>query len=403
MAEHISIPVCHIFNCSLRDGIFPRAWRAAKVIPIIKDNKNAFNGSNCRPISILPVLSKILERIVFDQILIYFTSNRIDSIYQHAYKRGHSTATALSQMTEEWLSHMDNRKIIGAVLIDFSTAFDLIDHKVLLAKLCAYGFKLNTMGWVKSYLYSRMQCIYFNGNFSSSRYLECGIPQGSCLGPLLFSIFTNGLPLVLNRATMTMYADDSTVHAAADSYSELNGLLQKELDSVSVWVEHNRLALNITKTICIAFSSNSILRRNHHLSLYIKNTALEQVRKVKLFGLTIDEKLSWSTHIDNIVVKMGRAISVIKRCAMYLNNHTMKLVTQALVLPHLDYCSVVWSCASNKDIHKLQLVQNRAARLVLGCPFRTNVKSMHSKLQWLTVDNRLSCNLLTFFYSLFPK
>lgn len=315
MAEHISVPVCHIFNCSLRNGIFPQVWRAAKVISIIKNNKNAFNGSNCRPISILPVLSKILERIVFDQILTYFITNRLDSIYQHAYKTGHSTATALSQMTEEWLSHLDNRKIIGAVLIDFSAAFDVIDQKLLLAKLCAYGFNINAMGWVKSYLHSRMQCVYFNGNFSSLKHLECGIPQRSCLGPLLFSIFTNDLPLALNRATMTMYADESTVHAAVDSYSELNSLLQKELDSVSEWIESNRLALNITKikllpsalTPCLGgIIISPYTSRTQLLSKLIKSNSCSSLRHESTL-LLVESMIIWEKLQNAVSCLLSRS------------------------------------------------------------------------------------------------
>lgn len=401
MAEYIALPVCHILNCSIREGVFPHAWRVAKVIPIIKDSKSAFNGSNCRPISILPVLSKILERIIFDQILTYFTKNGLDSKHQHAYKAGHSTATALAHMTDDWLGHIDNKKIVGAVLIDFSSAFDVIDHKLLLSKLCAYGFNANATNWLKSYLFSRRQCVYFNGHFSAVKHLECGIPQGSCLGPLLFSIFTNDLPLALNEASMTMYADDSTVYAASNSHSELNILLQHELDLVIEWVDRNRLSLNIAKTKCIALGSHATVKRQNTLTLSIKHTAIEQVYKVKLLGLNIDEKLSWSNHIDDVAMRMGRAVSVINRCSYYMNDHTIKLVIQALVLSHIDYCSIVWSSAPKSVIQKLQFVQNRAARLVLGCPYRANVKYMHSRLQWLTVENRLFYNLLTFFHKMY--
>lgn len=132
----------------------------------------------------------------------------------------------------------------------------------------------------------------------------------------------------------------------------------------------------------------------------MKQTALQQVKKLKLLGLHIEENLSWATHVNNVAVKMGRAISVIKRCSFYLNDHTKRLVTQALVLSHLDYSSIIWSHAPKNLLNRLQLVQNRAARLVLGCPYRANVYKMHSKLHWMMVDKRQQYNLLTFFYKM---
>lgn len=403
IAEYICAPVCHIFNLSLRDGIFPQDWRAAKIIPISKNSRASFCGANSRPISILPTLSKLLERIVFDQILHYFSANELDTVHQHAYKQSHSTCTALTEMTDDWLYQIDQKNLVGGVTLDFSAAFDVIDHVLFLGKLCAYGFDDTSVGWISSYLSNRTQRVIFNGTLSTVRRVICGVPQGSCLGPLLFSIFTNDLPLVLNNTSITLYADDSTLYAANSNLSILNSTLQNELDSIFNWVENNKLILNVTKTKCIVFGSEHALREDLPLTLFINNIALEQVKEVKLLGVILDDQLSWTHHVSNIVSKMGREVSVIKRCASFLDKHSIKQVTQALVLSHLDYCSIVWSSAIKTDIQKLQRVQNRAARMVLGCPFRANVHGMHVNLGWMKVEDRFSFNLLVFYQKVYTQ
>lgn len=201
IADYITAPVSHIFNLSLQEGVFPQEWKTAKIIPIAKDSRSSFCGTNSRPISILPVLSKILEKIAFKQIQNYFCTNQLDSEFQHAYKKNHSTCTALVQMTDDWLRQIDDKNIVGAVLLDFSAAFDVIDHELLLGKLFTYGFGNNAIKWVRSYLSDRSQCVFFNGALSGLKSVVCGLPQGSCLGPLLFSVFTNDLPLALNKAS----------------------------------------------------------------------------------------------------------------------------------------------------------------------------------------------------------
>ena len=136
------------------------------------------------------MLSKVLERVVHDQIFHYVTINNIVSTAQHAYRPNHSTTTALVKMTDDWLSAMDKGELVGVVYIDFSAAFDLVDHCILLAKLKSYGFQPGVLAWFESYLQSRTQVVYINGQFSEPLGLECGVPQGSCLGPLLFTLYT---------------------------------------------------------------------------------------------------------------------------------------------------------------------------------------------------------------------
>uniref|UniRef100_A0A4W5P3U4 Reverse transcriptase domain-containing protein n=1 Tax=Hucho hucho TaxID=62062 RepID=A0A4W5P3U4_9TELE len=300
-------------------------------------------------------------------------------------------------MTDDWLKSMDDGKLVGAVLLDFSAAFDVIDHELLLGKLKCYGFKDAALSWMESYLSRRRQKVFFNGSFSNSKDIHCGVPQGSCLGPLLYSIFTNDLPSVMNKARVVMYADDSTIYSAASECNELTNVLSSELRMVSEWVDMNKLVLNISKTKCIVFGSRYMLADDPLLNLAINRIHVEQVKKTKLLGVILDTALSWSEHIDNIVIKMGKGIAVTRKCSEYVTSSTLNQVIQSLVFSHLEYCPAIWSSAAKKDIKKLQMAQNRAARLSLHCSNRMNIIKMHQNLSWLHVKNKLLSSLLIFF------
>lgn len=220
--DYVCGPLCQILNACLMKGVFPTIWKEGKIIPLPKDGRLALTGKNSRPITILPVLSKLMERIVHSQVKEYFESNGLNTDVHNAYRQNHSTCSALTVMTDDWLKERDNLKMTGAVLLDFSAAFDVIDHNLLIGKLECYGFSPTAIDFMKSYLTCRTQRVYYTGSWSHSKVLNCGVPQGSCLGPLLYAIFTNDLPSVLCKATVQMYADDSILHYAAKTVSELD-------------------------------------------------------------------------------------------------------------------------------------------------------------------------------------
>ncbi len=252
-AIHISTTVCHLFNACLSSGICPKLWKEGQILPIIKNPKFPLEGQNSRPITILSILSKLLEKIVFKQIQDYFTINNLMDNAQHGYRGGHSTCTALVKMTDDLLMGIDKSLLSGAILLDFTSAFDLIDHKLLIDKLRCYGFGSMAVSWFESYSGNRTQRVYLNGTLSNSKSLSCGVPQGSCLGPLLFSIFTNDLPLVTHKSILVLYADDTTLYYSASTIGELHSVLSKDMNAVSDWVISNRLVLIILKTKSVVF------------------------------------------------------------------------------------------------------------------------------------------------------
>ena len=202
---------------------------------------------------------------------------------------------------------------------------------------------------------------------------------------------------------MGIYADDTTMYASSESIKHVNEVLQQELNLVSEWITENKLKLNVKKTKCMVVGSSYALRTDKTLSLSLQGSIIEQVKEMKLLGVTIDDKLSWSTQIRNIVVRMSNGIYAIRRSAHLLNYTTRKLVIQSLVLSNLDYCPVIWSSASKQEISKLQLVQNRAARLALRCSVRSSVDAMNARLSWMRVDERLACSLILFLNNVYSS
>lgn len=172
-----------------------------------------------------------------------------------------------------------------------------------------YGVSSNAMLWLQSYLENRRQTVFFNGSFSEEKPVFCGVPQGSFLGPLLYSIFTNDLPLATKNAKVTRYADDSTIYASKTSILELENILTEELNLIVEWITNNKLVLNVSKTKCIVFGTNRMLSDKPKLNLHVQDMLVEQVNEVKLLGIIVDNKLSWSAHIARVVSKMGRGLS----------------------------------------------------------------------------------------------
>ena len=210
-------------------------------------------------------------------------------------------------------------------------------------------------------------------------------------------------PFVKKNADLIMYADDSTLFCASPTSAELREKIQVELNNITKWVRMNKLVLNIAKTKSIVFGSRYALANADALNLLVDGISVEEVTKAKLLGVKLDNLLSWSDQIDHVVLKMGRGIAISRKCSAYVPSSVMSDVVRSLVLSHLEYCTVVWSSAAEKDIKKLQIAQNRAARLVLNCSFRTNVGVMHKQLSWLTVEVKFKYCLLMFMHNVIWK
>ena len=245
-SEIIALPLTLIYNSSLTAGVFPDVWKAARVTPIFKSGVRS-DVNNYRPISVLSIFARVLEKIVHDQLIDYFKEKQLLKHNQHAFRKLHSTVTSLIKSTDEWLSNIDSQKVNMTMFLDLKKAFDTVDHKILLEKLFKYGIQGKIISWFCSYLTERRQYCRIDGECSKPLRITCGIPQGSCLGPLLFIIYLNDFEECLEFSSASMYADDTHTTIASKDITELSQMMKEELENISEWMRVNKLSANPKK------------------------------------------------------------------------------------------------------------------------------------------------------------
>ena len=386
-----------MINMSLTTGFVPKGWKEARVIPIFKAGDMS-NPSNYRPISILSVVSKIIERAVHRQLSEYIDDNNILNSSQSGFRAKHSTSTALMKFVNNLSWNIENRQISGVAFIDLRKAFDTVDHNLLLGKLSAIGCSHECVEWFRSYLTDREQTVHFKGSKSHPLTVLMGVPQGSILGPLLFSIYVNTLPNCITDGYVDMYADDTTLTVSGNSVAEVEQKLSFALEELMVWINQNRLVLNTEKTCVMVIASRANLKKITSFNVSINGKVLKRVNVAKCLGILIDEELNWSKHVDKVTKVTQRNVSIIKRAKDYLPFSSLKMLYNALVLPHFDYCSSVWSNRYQEQTYKLQKVQKRAARIISNKGFETPSRELITNLKWMPIEKRFEFQRVTMMF-----
>ena len=358
----------------------------ANITPIQKNPRNN-NISNYRPISVLPVIAKVYESLVHKQLYSYLTTNAILHPCQSGFRPGHSTQDVLLKTVDDWRIALDRGEYVGAVLIDLSKAFDSIDHTLLLDKLQSYGIIGTEHKWFSSYLSGRQQRVCLDGSFSDWASISNGVPQGSILDPLLFLVFVNDLPTAVERCSVNLYADDTTIYFASKDPSHVQSALTSDLENIASWIDNNYLKMNVSKTQLMT------LRRKRSkppadISLQLRGNDITSHDSIKYLGITVDRDLNWKQHITDVRRKTLAAVATIRRARGYLPVKTRKLLYNALVLPHMDYCSVVWNSCSTNLSQTIERRQNYGMRVILDKPPRTPSAPLREQLNWRTLHQR---------------
>ena len=295
-------------------GVFPNDWKNARVSPLYKNSGKRNDPSNYRPISVIPVVAKVFDRIIYDQLYVHLTKYNLLSKHQSGFRSLHSTVTAPLEATDSWALNIDRGLINAVVFPDLKKAFATFDHEILLSKLRSYGIRGLALRLFRSYLVDRTQICQIDCSKPTPKFLNCGVPEGTILGLLLFLLYINDLPQCLNFSHPRMYADDTSITYAGQDLNEIDDYLKKDLKSVNTWLSSNKLTLNLTKT---EFLIITLRQRRVYLSdnpsLTINNFPIEQVSSTKSLGVSIDENLSWNTHIETVCKKISSALGLIKR------------------------------------------------------------------------------------------
>ncbi|KAG7306984.1 hypothetical protein JYU34_007107 [Plutella xylostella] len=353
LASSLAKPLHTIYNKSLATGSFPMAWKTAKVVPVSKGGDDTLINEY-RPISILTIFSKVFELLVYPHIHNHFRRHFSD--HQHGFMKSRSTCTNLVSFVEFLSEAIDEHRQVDVVYTDFSKAFDKVDHKNLIKKLSIYGIFGSLLLWLGSYLTDRNFYVVVNGFQSRNYSVTSGVPQGSHLGPILFNIFINDLPGLLQNSTPFLFADDLKLAKVIKSADE-SILLQNDLNVLNEWCKINGMFLNAKKCFYIRFTRNI----NEILSTYnIQSNTLLEVTTVRDLGVTLDKKLTFVPHIDHIVKKSNKALGfVLRNSKAFRNPNTKILLYNAFVRSVLEYCSVVWRPHYSTHIARIERIQKR--------------------------------------------
>ena len=388
-ADYIARPLSFLYNVSLRTAEIPTDFKIAKIIPLYKGG-NKLDINNYRPISLLPIPAKILERAVHAQLYKYFDENSLLSSIQSGFRPMHSTQTCVTDISEYILRNMNSGNITGAIFLDLRKAFDVISHTRLLKKLSMYGIRNFELEWFKSYITDRLHCVSIEGTLSKYLKVKSGVPQGSTLGPLMFSIFINDISnLILDESCkLSLYADDTAIFCTDKNIHDVQLKLQSQFGTITKWLQCNDLFLNSEKTKTMLFGSNRKLT-GKKLAIMYKNDILEHVKEFKYLGVVLDGSLNWTSHVDHVVKKISQAIGCIRRVKCYLTKEIMIDLFYSLVLPHIDFSCTVWGSCAQTNISRIQRLQNKYARMVLGMDLFTSASFLLSTLNWQSVKQRI--------------
>ena len=384
----IAFYITIIVNTSIVTNIYPMSWKYPHVIPAFKGGDSE-DISNYRPISLLPVISKVLEKIVSSQLTAYLETNNLLSKSQHGFRPKLSTETALLKICDRIYNNIDNKKISLLLLLDLSKAFDSVHHTILLEK--CQMLNIDTL-WFANYLENRFQSVKLENTISSPKSVNFGVPQGSVLGPILFNIYVNDLVTFLPDCFIIQYADDTQI-LLEGKIEDIEYLIKKAeeiLKLAKLYFLRNGLLLNEKKTQCIFIGSGYFINQiKDDIAINFNGNQLKPMDSVKNLGIYFDKFMSFESHIDHIHKKTMGVLIYLNRIKELFEPETRTIVVQSLALSLINYCFVVWGSASNVHLDKIQKVQNFAARIADGTARKfDHITPVLNKLGWMRVKDR---------------
>lgn len=394
-AYPISVYLYLIFSKSLDTGLLPDDWKVAHIVPIHKGETKK-DVVNYRPISLTSVSCKVIEHILYSEVIGHMIRNNLLINEQHGFRKGFSCTTQLVEFYHDLASDVDEGGQIDCIFLDFRKAFDTVSHSLLLNKLRMLNLDSAVLRWIENYLFQRRQCVVLNGKKSDYVDVTSGVPQGSVLGPLLFLIYINDISVGISSC-IRLFADDCVVYRKIKSSDDV-AQLQADLDRIQSWCSTWKMNLNHKKCVNLCFTKK---RKQIESQYFINNNPITKELTYKYLGVILSSDCSWNAHIEEVVLKAGRAMNFIQRNLKCSQPNLKTTAYLTCVRPILEYACAVWDPAQKTLIDKLEKIQNRAARFVLGRYGRKeSCTEMKKMLNWEPLSVRREKLRLKFLYSI---
>ena len=378
-----------LYNLSVRTSQIPACWKDAIILPLVKPGKSADDATGYRPISLLSPVVKVLERCLLPTI----TASLPPSPIQHGFRSQHLTVTALLPIVNCAVNNINQNKLhrSAAVAVDISKAFDTVDHWLLIKKILNTNLNVNAKRWLATYLRGRTASVLYQGVSSKKLYVRAGVPQGSILSPSLFAFFTADLPT--DAEVSTAYADDVTVMDSGRKVEDLVPRLQTSVNNMSTWSRDNNLALARSKSNIILFTSDTH-ESDKHPEIWLGGEIIPLAKELKILGVTFDTFMSFEAHIASMVVKASSRLQIMKMLAgtsWGQQRESLLSFFKCIIKPLFTYAAPIWFPNTSKSsIGRLQVVQNAALRIALGCHLMTSMDHLHIESKTLPVLESLS-------------
>ena len=384
-----------IYNHYIEIGEYPAALKIAKVIPIYKEGEHAL-PCNYRPISLLSVFNKIFERLICKQLVHFLEKYKLLYLFQFGYRKLHNTTLALIELTDRIRSSIADGDIALGLFIDFTKAFDTVDHNILLYKLNHYGVRGHANNFFRSYLSNRSQFTVINGVESSIKKITCGVPQGSVLGPILFLIYVNDIHRCVTNCKTRLFADDTSLTICHKDPTELKNIATTQIKNLIKWCNSNKLTINFKKTKYIIFHTRNKYIPDSLQEIVIDGKVIKRVSTIKYLGLFIDELLTWREHVSYIHSSLLKYYGIFNHVKCFVDKKIIRKLYFSFIYSRIKYGIEVYGSCSKTQLHRLQVIQSGLLKILLRKDRRYDTNQLHSDLRILKIVDMYKMQLLMF-------